>query len=79
MFSLVIAAAIAFVIAYVTYTTFFGPVKGQHVNGVNAMVYVAMKENEEADKKAAHLAGAQRALSKPSTGPIPVVIIPVGA
>jgi len=47
---LFVSLAVLLLAAWAIYLTWFGPVKGQHVNGINAMIYV----QNDADQLAAY-------------------------
>jgi len=48
MFSFILTVAVFAIVAYAIYTSYFGEVKGDHVSGINAMIFV---ENDLAAKK----------------------------
>lgn len=63
MLTILTLAVIAAFVAFVVYPTYFGDVKGDHVNGVNAMIYVQDQERVDEEKAIARKAAIERAFA----------------
>lgn len=63
MLTLFILALAAAIVAFVIYPTYFGDVSGDHVNGINAMIFVQEAEDAAVRKTEARKAAIERAFS----------------